>query len=138
MSEAMGLPFGNPELFQPFGPDSAGSCFWSAPFSTVEIFLADGAESVEQLRNAASDPSAVGGFGDVAIYDLVTGNALNPSGIETDGQMQYNNFVNLHVVIDDNTTATIHVQGNLVIEAGPETGLLDRLRALVEALRESL
>jgi hypothetical protein len=136
MSQAMGRPFSEPEDLSEFGPMFAGMCRWSAERSTVDISLV-GVRAVDRLRTAveSGEVAGVDGFGDAAAYDLVTGNALNPSGIEKDGEMQYNNFVNLFVVIDDSTYATIHVSGNIVIEEGPESGLLTRLQRLVDALR---
>jgi hypothetical protein len=137
MSQAMGRAFSEPEDLGEFGPMFQGMCRWSAERSTVEISLV-GARAVEQLRTGVESGEVAGidGFGDAAAYDLVSGNALNPSGIQEDGEMQYTNFVNLFVVIDDSTYATIHVAGNIVIEEGPESGLLTRLQRLVDALRQ--
>lgn len=117
----------------------AGVCRYEAERSTVELSLVTNAQRVTEFRQfvAAGHPTVVDRFGDAATYDLTSGNALNPSSIEVDGSPQYNNFVNLVVAVDDRTLATIHVRGNIVIEEGPETGLLDRLRALVDAIREN-
>lgn len=114
-----------------------GICRYEAERSFVDISLVDGPDEVTALRARVDggNDTAVSGFGDAATYDLTSGNALNPSSIEVDGEPQYSNFVNLVVALDDGTLATIHVQGNIVIEEGPESGLLTRLRGLVEALR---
>lgn len=136
MSAAMGRSFGDGEALSIFGDEDL--CRWSADRSVVEIGLT-GSDDVARLRQAVEngDPTSVGGFGDAATYNLEVGNALNPSGIEIDGEMQYNNFVVLFVVIDNATAATIRVEGNIVVEDGPQSGLLGKLFALVEALREA-
>lgn len=135
MSAAMGRAFPDPVALEGL---LAGTCRWEAERSTIDVSLVGG-DAVEDLRSnvAAGDPNAVDGFGDAAVYDLTSGNALNPSSIEIDGEVQYTNFVNLFVVIDDATYAWIQVRGNVVVEEGPESGLLGRLRALVDAIREA-
>lgn len=138
MSDLMGRAFDNAEELSIFG--AGDLCRWSSEWTLVEIGLS-GREQVAQLRAAAAagDPAAVAGFEDAAIYDLVSGNALEPSGIRTDGgAIQYTNFVNLSVVLDDSTAALIRVQGNVVVDEGPLSGLLDRLIELAKALREKL
>jgi hypothetical protein len=116
-----------------------GFCSWDAARSQVQVTVfADGTADGLRADVAAGADDAVDGFGDAARYDLISGNALDPSGIRgPDGEMQWTNFVNLTVAVNSRQVI-VHVQGNVVVEEGPETGLLDRLRDFVEILRQRL
>ena len=138
VSAALGRPFDDPEgaggmsgLAEALG----NFCLWQGERSTVSALVVAGGGDAVRATVAGGSPDAVDGYGDAAHYDLESGNALHPSGIEQDGAVQWNNFVVLTVAVGEDSWV-FTVAGNIVVEEGPEAGLPDRLRSLVAALRD--
>ena len=103
--------------------------------SGVQILVSEGAGDTFRADWAGSD-LAVDGFGDVAIYDPVTGGGTNCGSItdiET-GDLDWICFVNLNVAVG-NDALYFTMDGNVVGENGPD-GALEILRELVEAIRQ--
>ena len=138
MTRALGVVFEDPEDFgDAFGAGLLfdAFCDWAGDRTNVQIqVFSRGSAAATRAAVDEGAPTAVDGFGDAAMYDVQS--ATPPSGIEIDGVMQWNNFVNLVVAVGDRQL-NIHVQGNLVVDAGVD-GLRVRLEGLVDLLRERM
>ncbi len=138
MTRALGVEFGDPEnLGDIFGAGLLydAFCEWTGDLSYVQIAVfSRGSAAATRANVEEGAPTAVEGFDDAAMYDVQS--ATPPSGIEIDGVMHWSNFVNLVVAVGDRQL-NIHVQGNLVVDAGVD-GLLARLQGLVGLLREKM
>jgi hypothetical protein len=131
MTAVFGRSFAAPTTME-FGFIADSICMWEGERDYVQISMhPEGSAEIVRGRVRDGDPASVDGFGDAAVYD--TALADPPSGIETDGEMNWTNSVNLSVALGDHM-AIIHVQGNIVVEEGVDR-LLARLADLVRLLR---
>jgi hypothetical protein len=110
-------------------------CMWQDDTSQVQVLVNEGAAAGFRAEWANSE-LAVDGFGDVAIYDPVTGGGTDCGSITnfSTGRFSWICFVNLNVAVG-NDVLYFTLSGNVVGENGPD-GALEVLRELVEAIRQ--